>query len=37
MTGYFAIFTDESALLNFNKSADFGIVANSATIEINKF
>ncbi len=37
MTGYLAALTDESALLNFNKSADFGVVTNSAPVEINEF
>ena len=34
---YFAVSADKGILLNFNKSADFCIVANITAIEIDKF
>jgi hypothetical protein len=36
VTGDFAVFTDNGVLLDFNKSADFAIVTNRTTIEVNE-
>jgi hypothetical protein len=36
MAGYFAVFTDFSAFLNFDKSTNLGVITDLTTIEIHE-